>query len=280
MLQERRHLPRSYRQSGSTRPVFQGPILGTSNCRSLGVTHETTKSGFGRIAPIGAVMFLFALAAHGQQGQITNAAQSSEALPESKRILWVIPNYRTSPTLKDFEPLTAREKFKLATKDASDRGTFALAAMFGGQAQLTNANPSFGQGAAAFGRYFGTSFADFAIGDYMTEAVYPSLLRQDPRYFRRGTGGTWSRLRYAAGQIVLTHGDSGKKQLNFSELLGNSTAVAISCAYYPDNRTASDAISKLGVQLGVDMASNVLKEFWPELQRMLTRKRRDANWDR
>jgi hypothetical protein len=108
----------------------------------------------------------------------------------------------------------------------------------------------------------------------MTEAIYPVILRQDPRYFRRGTGGAWSRLGYAAGQIFWTHTDSGHTQFNFSEVVGNSTAVAISNAYYPNNRTASDAASRLGVQLGVDVAANILKEFWPDINRKVSRKHR------
>jgi hypothetical protein len=79
----------------------------------------------------------------------------------------------------------------------------------------------------------------------MTEAIYPVILHQDPRYFRRGTGSVWSRLASAAGQIFWTHTDSDHTQFNFSEIIGNSTAVAISTAYYPDNRTATDAVSKL-----------------------------------
>jgi hypothetical protein len=212
-----------------------------------------------------------------QPGIPASSENKSPAQPESKRIFGIVPNYRTSPSLKDSEPLTRGEKFKIATDDAFDRGTFALAALFAGESQLTNANRSFGQGAAGYGRYFATSFADFAIGDYMTEAIYPSLLHQDPRYFRRGTGRGWSRLSYAAGQIFLTHGDSGRTQFNYSEVIGNSTAVAISNAYYSDNRTASNAVSKLGVQLGVDMAANVLKEFWPDFERKFSRKHhRDA----
>ena len=137
---------------------------------------------------------------------------------------------------------------------------------------MTNANRSFGQGAAGFGRYFSGSYGDFVIGDYMTEAVFPTLLHQDPRYFRRGTGSGWSRLGYAMGQIFWTHRDSGGMQFNYSEVTGNSTAVAISNAYYANNRTASDATSRLGMQLGVDMAANVLKEFWPDLERKFRRK--------
>ena len=198
-----------------------------------------------------------------------NGAQS-----ESKRILGIIPNYRTSPGLRNYKPLTPGEKFKLASQDAFDRGTVALALLFGGEAQLTNSNRAFGQGAAGFARYFGASYGDFVIGDYMTEAVFPTLLHQDPRYFRRGTGSGWSRLEYAVRQIFWTHRDSGGMQFNYSEVIGNSTAVAISNAYYVNNRTAGDATSKLGIQLGVDMASNILKEFWPDLERKLKRKHR------
>jgi hypothetical protein len=79
------------------------------------------------------------------------------------------------------------------------------------------------------------------------------------------------------GQIFWTHGESGRSQFNYSEVIGNSTAVAIGNLYYPDNRTASNAVSKLGMQLGVDMAANILKEFWPEVEKKLSRKHHDPN---
>ena len=200
------------------------------------------------------------------------AASGQTAPAESKRLLGIIPNFRTSPTLQNYQPLTAREKFKLASQDSFDRGTVALAALFGAQSQLSSSNRSFGQGAAGFGRYFGAAYGDFVIGDYMTEAVFPSLLHQDPRYFRRGTGSGRSRLGYAVKQIFWTHRDSGGTQFNYSEVLGNSAAVAISKAYYADNRTAGNAVSKLSVQISVDMASNILKEFWPDVERKFSRK--------
>ena len=198
--------------------------------------------------------------------------QAEQEEHPAKRIFGIIPNYRTSPTLKDYKPLTAGEKFKIASQDAFDRGSVALAAAFAGEGQITNSTPSFGQGAAGYARYLGAAYADVAIGDFMTEAIYPSLLHQDPRYFRRGTGGGWSRLGYAMGQIFWTHTDAGGSQFNFSEIAGNSTAVAISNAYYPDNRDAANAVTRLGTQVGVDMLSNVLKEFWPDLSRKFARK--------
>jgi len=200
---------------------------------------------------------------------------TSAQTDDTKRILGVIPNFRTSSLPVPYVPLSPKEKFKIATKDSFDRGTVVLGALFGAQGQLTNSNRSFGQGAAGYGRYFATSYADYVIGDYMTEAIYPTLLHQDPRYFRRGTGGKWSRLGYAMGQIFWTHNDSGRTGFNYSEIAGNATAVAISTAYYEDNRTTGDAVSKLGVQIGVDMSSNSLKEFWPDIRRKLSRKHRE-----
>lgn len=207
-------------------------------------------------AGVAALLFVISATAFCQQS-------SDDESP--KRIFGIVPNFRTAPMPVPYKPVSTKEKYKLARQDALDRGTFVLAGLFAAQSQLTNSNPSFGQGAAGYARYYGTSYADFFIGDYMTEAIYPSFLHQDPRYFRRGTGGVWSRFGYSVGQIFITHGDNGRTQFNASEILGNSTAVAISMAWYPENRDVTDGISKLGVQLGVDMASNILKEFAPDI---------------
>jgi hypothetical protein len=211
---------------------------------------------------------------HARQTASSSDGSSSSGPPEvvPRRILGIIPNYRSSPSLKEYTPLTPRQKFKLATQDSFDPGTLVLGALFAGQAQLTESTPSFGQGPSGYAKYFAASYGDFVVGDYMTEAVYPAIFHQDPRYFRRATGSGWSRLGSAVGQIFWTHTDSGHRQFNFSEIIGNSTSVAISNAYYPDNRNALDASTKLGLQIGVDMAGNILKEFSPELNRTFSRK--------
>lgn len=210
-----------------------------------------------------------------QPGVLKNTTSANPNPPESKRIFWIIPNYRTSPTLHPYVPMTAKQKLTIASEDAFDRGTIVLAGLFAGLGQLRNSDPSFGQGLAGYGRYFGTAYADFVIGDYMTEGFYPVLLHQDPRYFRDGQGTTRSRLLHAVGQIFMTHGDNGRTQFNFSEIVGNSTAVAISQAYYPDNHNWHDASISLASQLGVDMAANTLKEFWPDLNRKFGHKKHE-----
>lgn len=132
---------------------------------------------------------------------------------------------------------------------------------------MTNQNRSFGQGSAGFGRYFGAAYGDLVIGNYMTEAIFPTILHEDPRYFRRGTGSAWSRLRYAVGHTFWTQRDRGGMEFNFSEVAGASATVAISNAYYADRRTAGDAAGKVGLRIGLDTAANITYEFLPDLER-------------
>jgi hypothetical protein len=193
----------------------------------------------------------------------------AQSVPSDKRIFWIIPNYRTIEESANVPPLTPKEKFTLAWKDSVDPGVFVLTGVLAAIGQANNSNSSFGQGAQGYGKRYGTTYADLAIGNTMTSGVFPSLLHQDPRYFRRGKGSGRSRLGYALSRTFITRADSGKNQFNYSEVLGNATATAISNAYYQDGRTASDNIGRLGIQLGLDGAGNVLKEFWPDLKRKL-----------
>ena len=214
-----------------------------------------------------------------QQQSPPDGAQANDTtnvVPHSdKHVLWIIPNFRTSPTPAIYKPISPGEKFKIARLDSFDRGTILLAAAFAGESQLNNDNRAFGQGVEGYAQYFGAAYADFVIGNYMTEGIFPTILHQDPRYFRRGKGRGLTRLGYSMGQIFWTHQDSGRTNFNFSEVMGNSTAVAISEIYYKNNRTAHDAVSALGVQLGVDMATNILKEFWPDFEHKYRRKHAD-----
>jgi hypothetical protein len=198
-----------------------------------------------------------------------------EQAPPDKRVLGVLPNYRTANETAVYTPITVKQKFTIASKDSFDYPLVALAAVIAGWGQLTNGNPSFGQGMAGYGRRVGTSYADQAIGNMMTEAIFPSFLHEDPRYFRRGYGGKWSRTFYAASRVFVTRTDAGNWRFNYSEVLGNATAVAISNSYYPDNRTVGANVEKLGQQIGIDAISQVLKEFWPDIKRKVFQRHKD-----
>ena len=250
------------------------PSRGTSKILSIGARSLCAALAFATLARVAPCQDL-SVGEPPRPGPHGDAERSDTSEPQGRHILGLIPNYRSSPSLQNYKPLTIGQKLKMASDDSLDRGTFVLAGLSGGLGQLTNSNKSFGQGGAAFGRYFGASYGDIMIGNYMTEGVYPSILHQDPRYFRRGAGGGASRFAYAISQVFWTHRDSGGTQFNYSEWLGNSTAVAISNAYYPDHRSAGSSISKLGMQVGFDAVGNVLKEFWPDVLRKFSRKSRN-----
>ena len=191
---------------------------------------------------------------------------------EDKRILWIFTNHRTTDESAALPQLTARGKLAIAWGDATDRAIFFQTAVISGLGQATNANPSFGQGMAGYARRFGTTYGDFAVENMMTEGIFPALLHQDPRYFRRREGTARSRLSYAISRLFITRTDSGRNQFNYSEIVGSATSLAISNAYYPDGRTVGNNMGRYAVQFGFDAASNVLKEFWPDLKRKLPRR--------
>lgn len=195
--------------------------------------------------------------------------------PGGKRVLGVLPNYRTADASQVGTVLTVRQKFGIASKDSFDYPLLLLAGIFAGLGQLTDEQPSLGQGLKGYGHRFATNYADQAMGNMFTEGLFPVLLHDDPRYFRRGYGNAMVRVGYALTRVFVTHKDSGGTRFNYSEWLGNATAVAISNAYYPDNRNFVDNGAKLLEQVGTDAVSQVLKEFWPDIKRRWFHKRSD-----
>jgi len=196
--------------------------------------------------------------------------------PIDKRILGVLPNYRTVQDTGNVEPIPAKHKLWIASKDSFDYPIWLTAAGFAGLYQIENENPEFGQGVKGYFKRYASSFADQAIGNMLTEGVLPSLLHEDPRYFRQGKGSVLHRTGYALTRILVTRTDAGTNRFNFSEVVGNSLAVAISNIYYTQDREALDNAQRLGLQLGTDAISNVLKEFWPDIKHRLFRHRTPA----
>ena len=149
-------------------------------------------------------------------------------------MLGIFPNFDIVPaTSHHVAPMTTREKRRLAAAEAFDPASFLSASAIAGIGQARHQYPSWGHGADGFGKRYGAAFADQAMGGYLTTAVFPILLHEDPRYFRRGQGTFFQRLGYASGRIVITRMDSGASRANYSEFLGNATTAAISNAYIP-----------------------------------------------
>jgi len=187
--------------------------------------------------------------------------------PMDKRIMGVLPNYRTVQDTGDVAPITAKRKLWIASKDSFDYPIWFTAGLYSGLYQAENSNPQFGQGIEGYMKRYAASFADQSIGNMLTEGVMPTILHEDPRYYRIGKGSGFHRTLYAMTRIFVAHTDSGNVRFNFSELIGNSIAVGFSNVYYSNSRDFDDNIEKLGMQLGTDALSNVLKEFWPDFKR-------------
>ncbi len=183
---------------------------------------------------------------------------------EQQRVIGVIPNFHTS-YIYDAAPLTSKQKFSLAA-----RGTFDPVALIGvafaaGIEQANNSYAGYGQGAAGYSKRFAAKFVDGRTGDFLTRAVFPSLLHQDPRNFYQGSGTVKSRFMHAVGSAFVTRSDSGRTVPNYSFLLGDMCSAAISNLYYPPaNRGVSLVFDRAAVGLAGRVGGNLLREFLPK----------------
>ncbi len=194
-------------------------------------------------------------------------APGKTAQGEDKRAFGVLPNYRTAEASAESRPLTPKQKLRIAAKDSFDYPLVILAAAYAGVYQLENTHPEFGQGAKGYFSRLGTTYSDQVIGNMMTEAFMPILLREDPRYFRLAQGTKTHRAVYALSRIFVTRTDAGGTSFNYSEVIGNGIGAGIGLSYYPDYRDVPDFMQNWGIALATDATSQVLKEFWPDVKR-------------
>lgn len=191
-------------------------------------------------------------------------SQSSNEGQQTKRILGIIPNFRSVSVDAKLPPLSSGEKFKLMFQDSFDYSSFIYVAILAGVAQAQKSYPEFHQGAAGYGRYYWHSFADNLGGNLMTEAVMPTLTREDPRYYTLGRGGFVRRTAYSVSRLFITRTDAGGMAPNISEIVGNGAAAGIANFYYPSqDRTWTKTGQRWITQIGLDGASNLMKEYWP-----------------
>jgi Carboxypeptidase regulatory-like domain len=192
----------------------------------------------------------------------SEVAEAEVKAEEKQRVLAVIPNFYVSYD-PDAAPLNSRQKFELAWKTTIDPVTFVLTGGIAGIQQAQNHFRGYGQGAQGYAKRFGASYADTITGTFIGSAILPSLLKQDPRYFYKGTGGTRARILYAIVNSVITKGDNKRWQPNYSGIIGGLAASGISNLYYPpqDRNGAQLTFENALIGLGTTAASNLFQEF-------------------
>jgi hypothetical protein len=284
----------------------------TGACETI--NSMTNRPGLGLRLRLGATTLLLALPALAQQNQVAaplprtsmqlaTPSQATQSSPQGKtdeddkdktkkhkteeekaetaapatsndRLFFALPNFLTLENADQVPPLTTKQKFAVVTRSSFDYIQVPWYAFLSGISQAENSEPGYGQGAAGYGKRFGSAAADGTIENYWTSAILPSVFHQDPRFFQSGKGGFWRRTGYAMSRIVVTRSDSGSNQFNGSEVFGSAIAAGISTySYHPHgDKTLSNTASVWGSQIGYDTVTIVLKEFWPDIRRKLTHK--------
>jgi hypothetical protein len=189
-------------------------------------------------------------------------ATAQVAAEEKQRVLGIIPNFYVV-YFKNPAPLSAGQKFHLAWRSTIDPVSFLGAGFAAGVGQATDSFQGYGQGGAGYGRRYGAALADGTISAFLGGAILPSLFRQDPRYYYQGTGTKASRLRHAVASVVVTHGDNGKRQFNYSNIIGNFAAAGISNTYYPasDRHGAGLTLSNTAIGTAFSAFGAIMQEF-------------------
>jgi hypothetical protein len=187
---------------------------------------------------------------------------------QGDRIFGFVPNYTTIEGATRILPVTNAQTFKMATQDSFDPFAFPLYAFVAGFDQLTNAEPTWGSGWNGYAKRYGAALVDNTLCSLFTTAVMPTLLQQDPRYFTMGTGGVARRVGYAASRSLITRSRTGKREINFSEIIGTAMVASVANFYYPaSEHTVPDTLVRWGTQAMWDSVANELKEFWPDVRR-------------
>jgi hypothetical protein len=181
---------------------------------------------------------------------------------EKQRVIGIVPNFYVTYD-PHAVPLTSKQKFKLAARTVVDPFTFLVVAGTAGIEQAQNHFYEYGQGVQGYAKRFGVNYADTVNGTFIGGAILPSLLKQDPRYFYKGTGSFQSRFLYAISMAVVCKGDNGHWQPGYSTILGSLASGGISNLYYPaaDRNSAALTFDNAAIGLASNAIGNLLQEF-------------------
>jgi hypothetical protein len=214
-------------------------------------------------------------------------SQSAGPGTSNDRLFFTLPNFLTLENAGQVPPLTSKQKYAVVVRGSFDYVQYPWYAFLSGISQAENSEPGYGQGWEGYGKRFGAALADGTIENFMTGAILPSVLHQDPRYFQLGHGSFTHRSFYALSRNLITREDSGKNEFNYSEVVGGAMSAAISTysyhpkgkyvttttpgalRYIPSDRTLTNTAKVWGTQYGYDSLTLVVKEFWPDIRRKI-----------
>src|SRR6202045_3746025 len=167
-------------------------------------------------------------------------------------------------------PLSRKQKFELFADESVAPSRFVSSAAGAGIGQAQNSLGGYGQEWGGYGKRFGSSMATAASNNFFGTFLISSLLHRDPRYFVTLHGGTGHRIGYALSRIVVSRKDDGRDAANWPGILGPLLAESLATSYLPvKEQTAGRTFQRYGIRVGLNTASNALREYWPTIFRNL-----------
>jgi hypothetical protein len=228
-----------------------------------------------------------------KKSSIQETGNGKVAGTSNDRLFYAMPNFLTLQGREKLPPLSSKDKFKVVALGTFDYFEYPWWGVLAALNQAQNNEPGYGQGWAGYGKRYGSTAGDSMIENFLVGAVFPSVLHQDPRFYQSQGGGFFKRSGYAVSRILVTRGDSGKSQFNYSEVFGSALAAGIATySYHPrstfvstptnphlfvgSDRTLSNTLSTWETQVSLDAITIVVKEFWPDIHRKLSHKSKGA----
>jgi hypothetical protein len=209
-----------------------------------------------------------------QASQVSNNpdAVSPNGTQQTKRILGIMPNFRSVSADTKLPPMSPKDKFIIAGKDTFDYSSFIIAGVQTTFSKSGNSYPEFGSGVAGFGRYYWHTLADTTSENFFVGGLGPVVFRQDNRFYTLGHGGFVKRTGYAWTRVLISRKDDGDATFNFAEVIGSGASSGLSTLWYPKNyQTWTKVGQKWLTSDIIDGANFMLKEFWPDINKFLSR---------
>ncbi len=198
--------------------------------------------------------------------QASGGSPSTKGPQQTKRILGVIPNFRSVSSDELLPAQTPKQKMTTALQDSFDYSAFIFVGVQAGAAMASASTPEFHQGAAGYARYYWHTFADQADENIEVEGLLPIVFHEDNRYYTKEHGNVAKRAAYSVTRALITRKDGGGETFNFSEIVGAGGAAGISSLYYPEReRTWTKVGQRWLTNVLIDGGTFVFKEFWPDV---------------
>jgi len=163
-------------------------------------------------------------------------------------------------------PLTPTQKFKLFLNRSTSPSQIFSSVAGAGIGQASDSLSGYGQGWNGYGKRFGSSLASSAASNFFGTYLLSSMLREDPRYFVKLTGGWKGRVGHALARVVVIRTDVGGYKFNVPQTLGPLMAEGLANVYLPQGeRTAGKTFTRFGIRIGWGAAGNLVREYWADI---------------